>query len=206
MRNFIAHPMIFSQISETKIELPTDETDINLDKKVIQHWFFAISWKESILNYPIHDIFNMSPTHFEKFRQIAQIDYCGVGTSKSRPNLNKSTIKRSLNLAYIYCMEINQQYLCPLLPWAVLVALNAGSRRGAEPQGYAQFLLHWLPGAAEGRNPDAVPSFCCIESWEPQRGRAPRLRPVFVALAPPLFPRADLSSNITHKAQPKNKS
>ena len=35
----------------------------------------------------------MSPTNCESFRQITQIDYhCGVGTSKSRPNLYKLTI------------------------------------------------------------------------------------------------------------------
>ena len=37
--------------------------------------FFAISWIEGILNYPIHDDFNISPTHCEIFRQIAEIDY-----------------------------------------------------------------------------------------------------------------------------------
>ena len=43
----------------------------------------------------------------------------------------------------------------------------------------------WEPrrgGVAEGRSPEAAPSFCCIESWEPRRGGAPKLRPVFVAL------------------------
>ena len=57
------------------IELLLGETHINLDKKVDQHWFFAISWIECILNYPIYDNFNISPTHCENFRQITQIDY-----------------------------------------------------------------------------------------------------------------------------------
>ena len=69
----------FFQISVIKIELSTGEKDRNIDKKVIQRWFFAISWIECILNYPIYDNFNMSPTHSENFRQIAQIDslWCG---------------------------------------------------------------------------------------------------------------------------------
>ena len=69
----------FFQISVIKIELPTGKKDINLDKKVIQHWFFAICWIERILNYPIYDNFNMSPTLCKNFRQIAQIDYLWCG-------------------------------------------------------------------------------------------------------------------------------
>ena len=38
-------------------------------------WFFAISWIQCILIYPMYDNFNMSPTHSKIFRQIAQIDY-----------------------------------------------------------------------------------------------------------------------------------
>ena len=38
------------------------------------------------------------------------------------------------------------------------------------------------PVITEGRSPEATPSFCCIESGEAQRGGAPRLRLVFVAL------------------------
>ena len=69
----------FSQISVIKIEIITGETDINPDKKVIQRWFFAISWKECMVNYPIYDNFNMSPTHCENFRQLAQIYHLWCG-------------------------------------------------------------------------------------------------------------------------------
>ena len=82
----------FSQIFVIKIEVYTGETDINLDKKVIQRWFFAISWIECILNYPFYDNFNMSPTHCENSRQIAQIDYLWYGPSKSRANICRTSM------------------------------------------------------------------------------------------------------------------
>ena len=65
----------FFQISVIKIELSAGETGINVDKEVIQRWFFAITWRESILNYLIYYNLNMSPIHCEYLRQIAQIYY-----------------------------------------------------------------------------------------------------------------------------------
>ena len=93
LRKFIKHPMIFfSNFCDQNWTFDRrTRHQSSLYKKVVQRWFFAISWIGCILNYPINDNCNMSLTHCENSRQIAHT-ICGVGTSKSRSNLCKFTI------------------------------------------------------------------------------------------------------------------
>ena len=113
----------FSQISVIKIELSTGETDINLDKKVIQRWFFAISWIECMLNDPIYDNSNMSPKHCKIFRQIAQIDDLWCGYEQNEAKFICSESNTAWNLLIFIVWRLISNIFVVFYPEQVLASL-----------------------------------------------------------------------------------